>query len=75
MDGEVRQLSACGHWGLGEEMAHARSVGSIQMDTLWEFRQCIQQLSHIGGGPHYPDPKRFGCILPLILIVQIHESL
>ena len=45
------------------------------MDALWEFWQCIQQLSHIVGRSQYPDAKRFGCILlPLILVVQLHES-
>ena len=29
MDGEVRYLIACGHWGLDKEMARTRRVGSI----------------------------------------------
>jgi hypothetical protein len=37
-----------------------RQVGSMYMEGLWEFWQCIQTIITHWRSPLYPDLKRFG---------------
>jgi hypothetical protein len=37
-----------------------RWVGSLHVEALWEFWQCIQTINTYWRSPYYPDLKRFG---------------